>query len=202
MNKNWTAKDIPNLNGKRAIVTGANSGLGFQTARELARAGVEVVLACRSGERGEAAARKILSESYNDYRSYAQTKLAMLGYAKELQRRSDAHHAKLLSTAAHPGLSATSIGQRLAGPPKYIIPVVFKVLGQDDAQGALPQLYAATAPDAEPGGYYGPSGFQEFKGAPAPAKVLSSAGDPALGASLWEASERTTGVRYDWPSTN
>jgi NAD(P)-dependent dehydrogenase (short-subunit alcohol dehydrogenase family) len=55
----WTTSDIPPLAGKRAIVTGANSGLGFQTALELARHGASVVLACRSAERGERALSEI-----------------------------------------------------------------------------------------------------------------------------------------------
>lgn len=55
----WTAADIPDLTGRRAIVTGANSGLGYHTALELARHGAAVVLACRSAERGRAALDRI-----------------------------------------------------------------------------------------------------------------------------------------------
>ncbi len=51
----WTARDMPAQRGRRAVVTGANSGIGFVTARELARAGAEVVLACRDVGKGEAA---------------------------------------------------------------------------------------------------------------------------------------------------
>ena len=55
----WTPADMPDMKGKLAIVTGANSGLGFHTARELARKGAHVVLACRSKDKTEAALRDI-----------------------------------------------------------------------------------------------------------------------------------------------
>lgn len=55
----WSAADIGDLRGKRAVVTGANSGLGRQTAQRLAQAGAEVTLACRSTERGGQAATAI-----------------------------------------------------------------------------------------------------------------------------------------------
>src|SRR3954453_23763608 len=55
----WTTDEIPDLTGKRAVVTGANSGLGLCTALELARHGATVVLACRSAERGRAALDRI-----------------------------------------------------------------------------------------------------------------------------------------------
>lgn len=55
----WGAADIGDLRGRRAVVTGANSGLGRQTAQQLARAGARVTLACRSAERGERAATSI-----------------------------------------------------------------------------------------------------------------------------------------------
>ncbi len=58
----WTTADIPDLTGKVMIVTGANTGLGFETAKELARKGAQVVLACRSLEKGQDAARRIQAE--------------------------------------------------------------------------------------------------------------------------------------------
>lgn len=59
MGEKWTAAQIPSQEGRIAVVTGANSGLGEATARELARAGAEVVLACRNTEKADAAAASI-----------------------------------------------------------------------------------------------------------------------------------------------
>src|SRR3954453_8948514 len=58
----WTAADLPDLGGVRAVVTGANSGLGLYTALELARRGAQVVMAVRDGERGAAAAEQLRGE--------------------------------------------------------------------------------------------------------------------------------------------
>ena len=55
----WTASDIPDQNGRLALVTGANSGLGLETARALAAQGATVLLACRSLERAEAARQEL-----------------------------------------------------------------------------------------------------------------------------------------------
>jgi NAD(P)-dependent dehydrogenase (short-subunit alcohol dehydrogenase family) len=59
MSARWTADQIPNQQGRSAVVTGANSGLGLATAKELARAGASVTLACRNMDRGGDAAREI-----------------------------------------------------------------------------------------------------------------------------------------------
>jgi NAD(P)-dependent dehydrogenase (short-subunit alcohol dehydrogenase family) len=57
----WTPQQIPSQQGRLAIVTGANSGIGYQTARHLSRAGATVILACRNREKGEAARAKIVA---------------------------------------------------------------------------------------------------------------------------------------------
>jgi NAD(P)-dependent dehydrogenase (short-subunit alcohol dehydrogenase family) len=61
MAKKWTAADIPSQNGKRVVVTGANSGLGLATARELARAGAKVVAAVRNVSKGDEAVAEIVA---------------------------------------------------------------------------------------------------------------------------------------------
>jgi hypothetical protein len=68
---------------------------------------------------------------------------------------------------------------------------------QDAAHGALPTLYAAVAPDASPGGYYGPDGFQGLKGNPVPVKIAAAAKDVGVARRLWAESERLTGVTFD-----
>ena len=61
MTEKWTTNNIPDLAGKVAIVTGANSGIGFETAKELSAKGAEVVLACRNLNKANLAAKEIRS---------------------------------------------------------------------------------------------------------------------------------------------
>lgn len=60
--KKWTVKDMPDQTGKIVVVTGGNSGLGFETAQALAQKGADVVLACRSESKGEVSKTAILKE--------------------------------------------------------------------------------------------------------------------------------------------
>ena len=59
---NWTPDSLPDQSGRLAVVTGANSGIGYVTARELARCGAHVVLACRDPERGRDAVERIRAD--------------------------------------------------------------------------------------------------------------------------------------------
>jgi NAD(P)-dependent dehydrogenase (short-subunit alcohol dehydrogenase family) len=60
--KRWTYEDVPRQGGRVAIVTGANTGIGFEAARALAKKGARVILGCRSREKGEAAVARIETE--------------------------------------------------------------------------------------------------------------------------------------------
>ena len=74
----WTHDDIPDQTGKIAIVTGANTGIGFETARALAKKGARVILACRSREKGEAAVARIAAEQPQSRAEFAALDLADL----------------------------------------------------------------------------------------------------------------------------
>lgn len=65
MSSKWNADNIPDQHGKVAIITGANSGIGYEMARELERKGATVVMACRNQSKGEAAVSGIREENPN-----------------------------------------------------------------------------------------------------------------------------------------
>jgi NAD(P)-dependent dehydrogenase (short-subunit alcohol dehydrogenase family) len=307
----WTTQQIPDQRGRLAVITGANSGIGFETAKALAMAGAEVVLATRSAEKGEAAAAEIraatpaavvtrepldlaslasvaafaerrrrdgraidllvnnagimaiprrrltadgfemqlgtnflghfaltaqlldllraapaprvvtvssaaamaparihlddlqLERGYRAWRAYAQSKLATLLLALELDRRSRAAGWGLLSAASHPGASRTNLqstGPRdgAGGDRPSISELIMRIPGvsQTAAEGALPTLFAATAPGVQGGDYFGPSRHLGMVGPPAPARLPRRARDQETAAALWNAAETLTGVTW------
>ncbi len=74
----WTHNNIPDQTDKIVIVTGANTGIGFETAKVLAQRGAVVTLACRSQEKGEAAAERIMAERPKGRATYAPLDLSDL----------------------------------------------------------------------------------------------------------------------------
>jgi NAD(P)-dependent dehydrogenase (short-subunit alcohol dehydrogenase family) len=303
----WTTADIPPLNGKTAVITGATGGLGYETALALAGAGAAVVLTGRNEAKGRHALQQIRSQfpnagityenldlaklasvadfaarfaaghqsldllinnagvmalpkrqqtsdgfemqfgtnylghyaltahllpllrrgnqprvvnlsslahrsgtidfddlqgakSYNPFKAYCQSKLAMLMFALELQRRSNAAGWGLMSNAAHPGYALTDLianGPGTGGLMGQLGKILRPFASQSAAEGALPTLFAATSPQAEPGGYYGPDWFYELKGPPVPAKIMPRAKDAATAARLWDVSATLTGISFD-----
>jgi NAD(P)-dependent dehydrogenase (short-subunit alcohol dehydrogenase family) len=137
---------------------------------------------------------------YSPWLAYSQSKLANLLFAFELQRRSDAAGWGLMSDAAHPGYARTELianGPGLNSLSSRIGSLLIAPwASQSPADGALPQLFAATSPDAKPAGYYGPSRLFELVGPPEPARISRAAQDPAVAQRLWEVSEGLTHVRF------
>lgn len=288
---------LPNLGGRRVVVTGASAGIGFATAEALAGAGAGVVLGVRNQRRGEEAADRIrtlhpgaevsvclmelgslasiadaagqlrtrpvhllinnaglgsadpqartedgfdlqvgvnylgawaltaqlwpalrkagcarvvmLGSTMADhgrigpglgyptgstYRSYCDSKLAAIVFARELRRRVEQAHCDAAAVAAHPGWCATAIFDT-GGPPAFVT-FVGRIIGaiQSPGDGAQPVLLAAT--DPRPGEYYGP---MRRRGSAGPAGVVplpGSALDPGIGERLWARSEELTGITF------
>src|SRR5271156_5919290 len=307
MKTSWTTENIPSQVGRRAVITGSNSGIGFETALALARKGAELILPARTRAKADDAAARILEQVPNaqlhpeildlaaqasvhafanrvierfpgqsldllinnagvtslptrevtgdgferqfvtnylgpfaltglllpsikqmegsrvvmvsssasklgkiefdnlqgervykpTIQAYAQSKLADLIFSLELQRRLKAVGSPILSTAAHPGYAITNLqADHLPSGLKILITTMKPFLSQDAAHGALPTLYAAVAPEAVAGGYYGPDGIAGLKGDPTFAQVPKNALDETVAKRLWVESERLTHVTF------
>lgn len=136
--------------------------------------------------------------AYEPMATYAQSKLACLMFAFELQRRSEAGGWGIQSMAAHPGVAVTELVARGPGldSPQGRQWSSNRANFQTAAQGAIPTLYAATAATAQGGIYYGPTGPNEMAGPLGLATVPAIARDAATAARLWELSETLTGARF------
>jgi NAD(P)-dependent dehydrogenase (short-subunit alcohol dehydrogenase family) len=305
----WTAADIPDQKGRMVLITGANSGLGLRSAEALARAGAQVLLACRNPKKAAEALEAVVARSttgtpsvialdladlssieaaaeavadrvdhidvlmnnagvmaiplrrtaddfemqfgtnhlghfaltgrllplllaadaprvvttssqahrigkmrwddlqwrrrYSKWMAYGQSKLANLLFAFELDRRAKSEGTALVSAAGHPGYASTHLqaaGPEMAKNPLMARTMVLgnRILAQSDADGALPQLYAATMPNVAGGEYYGPAGVFEMRGSPTRVRSTSAARDANAAKRLWGVSEEATGVTYNW----
>ena len=142
----------------------------------------------------------------NGFDAYSKSKLANLYFTFELQRRLSRSSAAAISVAAHPGLSLTGLvsmeklsgeSNRLAARTANLVGrLLIPVFGQSAEQGALPQLYAATAPGVIGGDYYGPAGWQEFRGFPRKIRARDHAYDEEAAARLWQVSAELTGESF------
>ena len=306
----FTTDDIPDQTGQLAVITGANSGTGYETALELARKGADVVIASRNADKGHQAIQRIrravptakctfealdladqasvaafadrllaqgrpidvlvnnagvmalptreetvdgferqlatnylghfaltarllpllkagearvvslssiahrrgriafddlnAGHGYSAWPVYAQSKLAMLMFALELDRRSRANGWGLTSIAAHPGVART--GLVAAGPlgrrpfarlvMSVLFPPIAPLFSNSAAGGALPILMAATDPAVPGGAYVGVTRMREMKGPPGVAKAEPKALDAAAAARLWDVTEAMLDVRF------
>ncbi|MEU6480834.1 oxidoreductase [Streptomyces sp. NPDC047017] len=138
--------------------------------------------------------------AYRRWTAYARSKTANLLFTHELARRLAAAGADPVAAAAHPGYAAT--GLQTAGPraegrrgAERLMELANRAVAQPAEAGALPTLYAATAPGVRPDSFTGPS-FAMWRGAPAPSPRAPWTRDDRAAARLWAASEELTGVAY------
>ncbi len=137
-------------------------------------------------------------DNYRGFDVYGRTKLADLLVSRELQRHFDRIGSTSLSVAAHPGFTATSIvGSGFAGLPRFahrIATVAAGILGQPVEAGALPILYAATAPGVSGDQFFGPTHFFGLRGPPGEAARSPASTDEAIGRMLIRQLEDVTGI--------
>jgi NAD(P)-dependent dehydrogenase (short-subunit alcohol dehydrogenase family) len=305
--KYWSDAHLPDLAGKTVVITGANSGIGYEAAAVMAAHHANTILACRSMEKAHAAAANIRStihgaavevmeldlaqlasvhafaaafhrthrrldvlcnnagvmaipyrrtadgfemqfgtnhlghfaltgllldllistpgarvvtvsssahhigwmrfddlqgeRSYQKWLAYGQSKLANLLFAFELQRRCSSAEGGIVSVGCTPGYADTnlqSVGPRMDGSAlmESMWSFTNRWLAVSAAMGALPTLYAATAPELNGGEYVGPKLLGAGRGYPAEVWCAGRAHDPVAAARLWEVSEQLTAVHY------
>lgn len=138
---------------------------------------------------------------YFRWTSYAESKLANLSFAMELHRRVTVAGIHVVSVGAHPGIASTNLtraGSGLSRNPMAGIAMhqLTRVVAQSATAGAMPLVMAATDPSLSGGEYIGPQGLGGSRGSPGPAPASRQAVDPALGETLWAASESATGITF------
>lgn len=138
---------------------------------------------------------------YRPWPAYFQSKLAILLFAHELQRQSDALGWGVLSNAVHPGYAQTDLfadGMGAWNVLSLLSRSLGRLVSQSAADGAQSALFAAASAGAQPGGFYGPGGLLELTGRVAEAHVSTQARDQVVARKLWQVSEQLTGVQ--WPT--
>jgi NAD(P)-dependent dehydrogenase (short-subunit alcohol dehydrogenase family) len=138
---------------------------------------------------------------YDQWKAYANSKVATLSHAIELSRRLRERGRNIVALAAHPGFANTEVNRRreatIRQTPlrKWYVKQMTKLVPTAE-MAARSVIRAAVASDVRGGEYFGPSGVFELGGTPGIARINPIAKDAALGASLWQASERLSGVSY------
>ena len=306
MKHKWTFDDIPDLSGKTIIVTGSNSGIGFEAIKHFSAKGAHTILACRNINNGKSAKEQILEEHPNakidvmnldladlksihsfvkksnekygkldvllnnagivcpyektkdgfeiqigtnhlghfaltglllhslkntkgsrvvnvsslghkfgkmdfdnfmfekgDYsimKAYGKSKLCNLLFTYELQRRFEKFNIDCIAVAAHPGVAKSNLSKYVTKKLLYKIGMAISnsIMSQNTSMGALPQIRASVDPLVKGGDYFGPGGFQEWRGYPIIVKSNDASHDLDNAKRLWEISEDLTKIKYDF----
>ncbi|MFI9779878.1 oxidoreductase [Streptomyces sp. NPDC051956] len=137
---------------------------------------------------------------YRRWIAYGRSKTANLLFIHELARKLAARGSDIVAASAHPGYASTNLatqGVRMEGRKavERVVELGNRVIAQPAEAGALPTLYAATAPGVRPDSFTGPS-LMMWRGAPAKSWRAGRTLDDVAGERLWAASEQLTGVTF------
>jgi NAD(P)-dependent dehydrogenase (short-subunit alcohol dehydrogenase family) len=133
-------------------------------------------------------------KTYDKAKAYSQSKLANLLFTYELDLRFKTHKHDIISTASHPGYTATNL-QKAAG---LMVAVANKLIAQKVDMGALPVLRAATEENLVGSEYFGPTKMYELRGYPEKVNSSDKSYDVQLARKLWEVSEKLVGFKYNF----
>lgn len=140
---------------------------------------------------------------YDQWKAYANSKVAVMSFTLELNRRLEKLGGTIIALGAHPGFANTNIHQNSPALNRDNANAFSKwfhkkmeglIPSAEDA--ARPIILAATSNEAKGGDYYGPGGFLEVGGKPAKAKINSVAKDQTLAHELWSVSESLIGFTF------
>jgi len=140
-------------------------------------------------------------KEYGRWTAYGQSKLANAAFATELNRRLQAAGHDTIANSSHPGFVRTNLQTNSldqSGAPffeRILYGIAGPLLAHNISMGVLPQLYAATAPEAKGGVFYGPKTFR-MRGYPAEQQCNDALEDTAVLQRLWAMSEELTGIHY------
>lgn len=136
-------------------------------------------------------------QNYSRMGAYAQSKLACLMFANELNRKLVAAGRKMLSVGAHPGGSETELSRHMSNAEITLLKLTgLALITHSPAEAAQPTLYAALAPDVSGGEYFGPRGFLEMSGKPGKVAQSKLAQNPEIAQKLWQVSRALTDAPY------
>ncbi len=135
-------------------------------------------------------------KGYSKMKAYGQSKLACLMFAFELDRKLKASGSKVLSVAAHPGVSNTNLFQHAPAFLKSLSVFIVPFFTHSPDQAALPSLMAALGTEVQGGDYYGPTGLNDMKGKPGKAFSSHTAQQKEVASRLWTVSETLTNIRF------
>lgn len=130
---------------------------------------------------------------YSPWKVYGDSKIANLYFTSELNKKLKENNLDILTTAAHPGWTATEL-QRHTSMTEFLN----GFLAMDITKGALPTLRAAIEADLKGGEFFGPDGLFELWGYPIEVEPNKLSKDENIAKKLWSVSEELTGVKFEF----